>query len=49
MPKVTLVSPKHSSPTWRPWSHSMTRAECQDLFDAADARAERIRVSGRKC
>jgi site-specific recombinase XerD len=26
----------------------MTRAECQDLFDAADARAEAIRIGGRK-
>lgn len=32
----------------RPGRRSMTRAECQDLFDAADARAERIRVTGRK-
>jgi integrase/recombinase XerC len=32
----------------RPGRRSMTRAECQDLFDAADARAERIRIGGRK-
>ncbi len=32
----------------RPGRRSMTRAECQDLFDAADARAERIRRTGRK-
>ena len=32
----------------RPGRRSMTRAECQDLFDAADARAERIRLAGRK-
>ncbi|MGD0881689.1 MAG: tyrosine-type recombinase/integrase [Acidimicrobiales bacterium] len=32
----------------RPERRSMTRAECQDLFDAADARADRIRLAGRK-
>ncbi len=32
----------------RPGRRSMTRAECQDLFDAADARADRIRMGGRK-
>ena len=32
----------------RPGRRSMTRAECQDLFDAADARTERIRLAGRK-
>jgi site-specific recombinase XerD len=32
----------------RPGRRSMTRAECQDLFDAADNRADRIRLAGRK-
>jgi len=32
----------------RPGRRSLTRAECQDLFDAADARAEAVRAHGRK-
>jgi hypothetical protein len=32
----------------RPGRRSLTRAECQDLFDAADARVEAIRVNRRK-
>ena len=32
----------------RPARRSLTRAECQDLFDAADARVEAVRTKGRK-
>lgn len=32
----------------RPGRRSLTRAECQDLFDAADARVEAVRANGRK-
>lgn len=32
----------------RPARRSLTRAECQDLFDAADARVDAVRAKGRK-
>jgi len=32
----------------RPGRRSLTRAECQDLFDAADSRVEAVRANGRK-